>query len=70
MTLIPKVKSFVGLERVSNGVSRVKFRVVYDEPGMIVREHGTTLRKARERLAQILHRNPHASQHPLEDATM
>lgn len=59
--MIPTVLSFVRLERQADGVSRVKFRVRYDTAEGKVDEPGTTLRKARERAAQILARNPHAA---------
>ena len=61
MNTIPLVKSFVKLERLADGVSRVKFRVRYDTAEGKVDEPGTTLRKARERAAQILARNPNAA---------
>lgn len=57
---IPSVKSTVTLERVADGISRVKFRVRYDTDEGKVDEDGTTLRKARERAAQLLDHNPHA----------
>lgn len=59
--MIPTVKSHVTLERMADGVSRVKFRVRYDTADGQVDEEGTTLRKARERAAQILASNPHAA---------
>lgn len=58
---IPTVQTFVTLERLADGVSRVKFRVRYDTAEGRIDEPGTTLRKARERAAQILARNPHAA---------
>lgn len=60
MTEIPHVHTFVKLKRAANGVSRVKFAVVYDTERTEVQEGGLTLRKARERAASILARNPHA----------
>lgn len=62
---IPTVKTHVTLERLADGVSRVKFRVRYDTDEGSVDEDGTTLRKARERAAQILARNPHAAYHTI-----
>lgn len=57
---VPHVLSFVQIQRVANGVSRVAFRVAYDEKGSHVREKPTTLRKARDRVSEILAKNKHA----------
>jgi len=59
---IPAVRSFVRLDRVNNGISRVKFRIAYDVGSEVIIEPGTTLRRARERLAAILASNKHAAQ--------